>query len=71
MLNWIKNIFSAKQPLANAAENKYYIEKYKDFDRIIATKFQTKDASGKQVEINGIVTPLKVDNRQQCSMPDN
>lgn len=71
MLNWLKNMFSAKQPLASAAENKYYIEKYKDFDKIIVTKFQTKDTSGKQVEIDGIVTPLKIDNRQQCSMPDN
>lgn len=71
MLNWLKNIFQAKQPLASAVENKYYIEKYKDFDRIIATKFQMKDAFGKQVEIDGIVTPLKIDNRQQCSMPDN
>ena len=73
MMNWIKNIFFAKSqiPMKNAATNRYYIEKYKDFDKIIATKYQMEDSSGKMISIDGIVTPLKIDNRQQCSMPDD
>lgn len=27
-----------------------------------------KDSSGKVVDIDGIVTPLKIDNRQMCSV---
>ena len=71
MVRWLKKMFSNENLLKGAAENKYYIEKYKDFDKIIATMYQTKDTSGKLVDINGIVTPLKIDNRQQFSMIDN
>ena len=30
-----------------------------------------KDSSGKTVDIDGVVTPLKIDNRQQCSVPND
>lgn len=41
MISWLKKIFGKKAstPLGSAAENKYYIEKYKDFDKIIATMY--------------------------------
>ena len=57
--------------MKGAAQNKYYIEKYKDFDKIIATMYQMKDSSGNVIDLDGIVTPLKIDNRQMCSMPNN
>lgn len=50
--------------------NKYYIEKYKDFDDIIKTYYKAEDVNGKIVDIKGIVNPLKIDNRQQCSVTD-
>lgn len=71
MFDWFKKLFVKKQPVANAAENQYYIDKYKDFDKIIATKYQAKDADGKLIDIDGIVTPLKIDNRQEFSVIDN
>ena len=71
MINWLKNIFKKNELLKGAAENRYYIEKYKDFDKIIATMYQVADSSGKNVNIDGVVTPLKIDNRQLCSVPNN
>lgn len=74
MINWIKNMLKKTNDatlLKGAAENKYYIEKYKDFDKIIATMYQAKNQSGKTINIDGIVTPLKIDNRQLCSVVDN
>lgn len=59
-----------KDAVKGAAENKYYIEKYKDFDKVIKTYYQAKDANGKLVNIDGIVNPLKIDNRQQCAVTD-
>ena len=43
--------------------NRYYIEKYKDFDHIIKTYYQAKDMNGKIADVTGIVNPLKIDNR--------
>lgn len=73
MIDWLKKIFKDKKaiPLKGASENKYYIEKYKDFDKIIATLYKAKDSSGKEIVIDGIVTPLKVDNRRLCSVPND
>jgi len=51
--------------------NESLIEKYKDFDKIISTPYQAKDANGKLFDITGIVNPLKIDNRQQWSVIDN
>ena len=71
MLSWLSKIFSGKRepaPLGGAAENKYYIEKYNDFDRAIMTYYQARDINGKVVDINGIVNPRKIDNRHQCSV---
>ena len=71
MVSWLKKMFNKQETLKGAAENKYFIEKYKDFDKIIATKYQMKDASGNDVDIDGVVTPLKIDNRQLCSVPND
>ena len=73
MLSWLSKIFSGKRelaPLGGAAENKYYIEKYKDFGRAIMTYYQARDINGKVVDIDGIVNPRKIDNRHQCSVTD-
>lgn len=77
MTSWLKKLFCGEdskkergEPLASAASNKYYIEKYKDFDEIIKTYYQMKDKSGKLVNIDGIINPKKIDNRQQCSVAD-
>lgn len=73
-MNLLKTLFSKKSKqllTATNMDNKYYIDKYKDFDKIIATKYQQKDASGKIVDIDGIVSPLKIDNRQLCSVTDS
>jgi hypothetical protein len=53
------------------SNNKYYIEKYKDFDKIIKTYYQQKDKNGNLVNIKDIVNPLKIDNRQLASVTDN
>ena len=71
MVSWLKKMFNKQDTLKGAAENKYFIEKYKDFDKIIATKYQMKDTSGNYVDIDGVVTPLKIDNRQLCSVPND
>ena len=72
MLDWIRELIGKKsEKLGNAATNKYYIDKYKDFDKVIKTYYQAKDANGKLINIDGIVNPLKIDNRQQFTMIDN
>lgn len=52
------------------SNNRFYIEKYKDFDKIIKTYYQKKDINGKMINIDGIVNPLCIDNRKICSMTD-
>ena len=72
MVNWLKKMFKNESTkLKSAVDNKHYIEKYKDFDKIIVTSYQMEDSSGHLVDIDQIVTPLKIDNRQQFSMIDN
>ena len=51
--------------------NEQLIEKYKDFDKVIMTKYKAKDHNGKLVDIDGVVNPLVIDNRQQWSVIDN
>ena len=43
--------------------NKYFIEKYKEFDEIITTYYHPKDYTGKTIKSDGLVVPLKIDNR--------
>lgn len=50
--------------------NAEYIEKYKDQDEVIKTYYQIKDRFGRNVDVTGIVNPLKVDNRQIASVTD-
>ena len=71
MVKWIRRIFARKHVFANAATNNYYIEKYKDFDKVIKTYYQAKDHNGKLVNLDGIINPLKVDNRQLCAPTDD
>ena len=72
MLNFFKNIFfkdNANQDF-KPGSNKYFIEKYKEFDEIIKTYYQAKDRNGKVINIDGLVVPLKIDNRQTFSVID-
>ena len=50
--------------------NAEYIEKYGNQDEIIKTWFQVKDGRGKTVNVDGVVNPLKIDNRQLASPTD-
>ena len=72
MLDWLRKLIGKKsEVVSSAATNKYYIDKYKDFDKIIKTYYQAKDANGKLINIDGIVNPKKIDNRQQCSVVES
>ena len=52
MLDWIRNVFNKKDltQFKGAAQNKYFIEKYKNFDKAIMTYYQAKDINGKIVD---------------------
>lgn len=50
-----------------AKDNQYYIDQYKDNDTIIETYFKDDNND----DIDSIITPIKIDNRQLVSMPDN
>lgn len=74
MLSFFKKMFSFKDNSNQdykPGTNKYYIEKYKDFDTVIKTYYEAKDHNGKTIKIDGLVTPLKIDNRQYYSVIDN
>ena len=51
--------------------NDKLIEKYKDFDKVIKTYYQAKDHNGKLINLDGIINPLKIDNRQLCAPTDD
>lgn len=51
--------------------NEKLIEKYKDFDKVIKTYYQAKDHNGKFVNLDGVINPLKIDNRQLCAPTDD
>jgi hypothetical protein len=51
--------------------NEKLIEKYKDFDEIIKTTYLKQDKNGELINLNGIINPLKIDNRQICAPTDN
>jgi hypothetical protein len=73
MLNFFKKLLF--KDIANQdykpGSNKYFIEKYKEFDEVIKTYYQAKDHNGKIINIDGLVVPLKIDNRQMFSVIDN
>ena len=48
--------------------NKEYIDKYAGEDEVIQTWYQVKDRSGNMSVIDGIVNPLRIDNRQLASV---
>lgn len=50
--------------------NADYIEKYRDVDEVIGTYFQVRDRYGQLEDVKGVVSPLKVDNRQLASPTD-
>lgn len=39
MVSWLKKMINKRETLKGAIENKYFIDAYKDFDKIIATKY--------------------------------
>lgn len=51
--------------------NQYYINSYKDEKRIIADYYKVKDNVMGKTDITGIVSPLKIDNRQLMAPVDN
>jgi hypothetical protein len=73
MLGFLKKLFFRDNSNQDykPGTNQYYIEKYKDFDTVIKTYYEAKDYNGKTIKIDGIVTPLKIDNRQEFSVIDN
>lgn len=50
--------------------NKFFIEKYNEFDEILKYKYAIKN-NKTIVFADDIVVPLKIDNRQLCSVPEN
>lgn len=51
--------------------NETLIEKYKTEDKILTDFYKVKDKSGKVITLDGIINPLKIDNRQICAPTDN
>lgn len=51
--------------------NSYLIDKYKNDKLIIKTYYQQKDSKGNLITLDGIVNPLKIDNRQLMAPTDN
>lgn len=51
--------------------NRDYINIYKDEKRIISDFYKVRDKMGKMVQLDGIVNPLKLDNRQKMAPTDN
>lgn len=51
--------------------NKDYIDAYKSEDRILTDYYKYRDTNGNVVNLEGIVNPLKIDNRQIVSPVDN
>ena len=72
MVNWLKNLFKRNETMKSAMPSvKHLTETYKDFDTIIKTYYQVKDANGKLVNIDGMINPLKLDFRQEWSVIDD
>jgi|SRR5574344_704811 hypothetical protein len=51
--------------------NQDYIDQYKNDTKIIASYYTVKDKTGQIINIDGIINPLKIDNRQLCAPTDN
>ncbi len=68
-MNFFKNILSIFKSSVKSG-NQYYIEKYKDFDKVIKTYYETTDKNGNKILIDGVVNPLKIDNRQIVAPTD-
>lgn len=51
--------------------NRQIIEKYKNEKVLIKTLYQIKDSGGNISNVSGIITPLKIDNRQIWSVIDD
>ena len=50
--------------------NQGYINIYNSGDKIITDFYKVKDRLGRQVDVTGVVNPLKIDNRQVCAPID-
>lgn len=53
-----------------SSPNKFYIEKYKNFDKILSAFYLIED-QGRIVTLDNIINPLKIDNRQITAVTDN
>jgi hypothetical protein len=51
--------------------NQDYISAYQGTEKIISDFYKMKDRTGKMIELSGIVSPLKIDNRQLMAPTDN
>ena len=51
--------------------NQDYINAYKSDEKIIADWYKIKDSKGRVIDLDGIVCPLKIDNRQLMAPTDN
>lgn len=51
--------------------NDDYIKAYETEEKIITDFYKMKDSSGKLVDVTGIISPLKIDNRQLMAPTDN
>ena len=50
--------------------NENLIEKYKDYEDVIQMSYKANH-NGKIVDVEGLVNPLKIDNRQECAPTDD
>lgn len=51
--------------------NQDYIESYKGNSKIISDYYKLKDSAGNVIDLKGIISPLKIDNRQLMAPTDN
>ena len=51
--------------------NQDFINSYKSDEKIISDWYKIKDSKGKLVDLDGIISPLKIDNRQLMAPTDN
>ena len=51
--------------------NQDFIDSDKSDEKIISDWYKIKDSKGKLVDLDGIISPLKIDNRQLMAPTDN
>lgn len=51
--------------------NERLVKKYGTVDRIITDFYRVYDKRGNEITLDGMINPLRIDNRQMCSPTDN